>query len=95
MSQLFLHKEYYEGDTDKNNRNTDDSRFDNDNFVQNLYKEQEYKEDDEYKEDYSVVNKTNEFKMIESDVEHAHTKQLLSTFFTIKAIKSVIIIVNT
>ena len=37
------HKEYYEGDTDVMNRNTNDSKYENDDFVRNLEKEQEYK----------------------------------------------------
>ena len=41
-------------------------------------KEQEYKEDNKFKEYSSVVNKTNEFKMREYDVEQAQTKQLLA-----------------
>ena len=43
MSRPFLRKEYYEGDTDENNHNTDDSRYENDDFVKNLDKEQYYK----------------------------------------------------
>ena len=42
----FRSEEYYEFDTDEKNRNTDDSKSDNDDFVINLYKEQDYKEDD-------------------------------------------------
>ena len=33
MSWPFQRKEYYEGDTDEKNRNTDDSQSDNDYFV--------------------------------------------------------------
>ena len=33
----------YEGDTDETNRNTDDSQSENNDFVRNLDKEQEYK----------------------------------------------------
>ena len=33
MSRPFQHKEDYEGDTDGNYLNTDDSRYDNDSFV--------------------------------------------------------------
>ena len=64
----FRSEEYYEFDTDETNRNTDDSKYDNDGFVINLYKEQDYKEDDECKEDSSMDNKTNEFKMRKSKV---------------------------
>ena len=39
MSQPFQHKVDYEGDTDKNNRNTNDSQPDNDNLVRNMDKE--------------------------------------------------------
>ena len=37
----FRSEEYYEFDTDEKNRNTDDSKSDNDGFVINLYKEQD------------------------------------------------------
>ena len=61
----FRHKGEYEGDTDENNRNTDDSQSENDYFLRNLDKEQEYKWYDECKEYYYIVNKTNEFKISE------------------------------
>ena len=49
MSRPFQHKVDYEGDTDEKNRGVDDSQSDNDDFVRNLDKEQQYKKDDEYK----------------------------------------------
>ena len=49
MSRPFLHKKYYEGETNEQNHNTDDSRFENGDYVKNLGKEQGYKEDDELK----------------------------------------------
>ena len=49
MSQPFQHKVNYEGDTDENNRNTDDSQSENDYLVINLEKEKGYKEDDSCK----------------------------------------------
>ena len=57
MSRPFWHKVDYEGDTDENNCNTDNSRSDNEIFVKNLDKEQYYKEDDEFKEYSYMVNK--------------------------------------
>ena len=45
----FRSEEYYEFDTDEKNRNTDDSKSENDGFVINLYKEQDYREDYEFK----------------------------------------------
>ena len=36
MSQPFQRKEDYEVDNDENNRNIDDSRYENDNFVKKL-----------------------------------------------------------
>ena len=47
MSRPFQHKVDYEGDTDENNSNTNESQSENYYYVRNLYKEQEYKEDDE------------------------------------------------
>ena len=78
ISWPFQHKVDYEGDTDENNRNADESQLENDNLVINLHKEQDYKGDDECKEDSSMVSKTNEFKMIKSKVEQAQIKQLLA-----------------
>ena len=49
MSRSFQHKLDYERDTNEKNHNTDDSQSDNENLVRNLYKEQQYKEDDELK----------------------------------------------
>ena len=72
MSQLFQHKVDYEGTTDENHRNADEQNSDNDDLVRNLDKAQEYKEDDKRKEYYLMVSKTNEFKISESKVEHAH-----------------------
>ena len=63
MSRPFQHKVYYEGDTNENNHDNDDSKSDNNNLVSNLGKEKEYKEDDEWKEDYSMAAKTNKFIM--------------------------------
>ena len=51
-----------------NNLNTYDSQSDNDNLVINFDKEQEYKEDYEFKEYSSMVSKTNDFKISESKV---------------------------
>ena len=58
-------------------------------------KEKEYKEYDEWKEDYSMVNKTNEFLMRKSKVEQAHIKQLLDKKTPIKFIQYFIITVIT
>ena len=46
MSGTFWHKLDYDGDTNENNCNNDDSRHENDSFVKNLDKEQDYKEYD-------------------------------------------------
>ena len=43
MYRLFEHKVDYEVDTNGKNRHTDDSQSDNDDYVRNLDKEQEYK----------------------------------------------------
>ena len=45
MSQNFQHKVDYEGDTNENNRNTDESQSENDDLVRNLDKQKDYKED--------------------------------------------------
>ena len=42
MSWPFQHKVDYEGDTDEDNSNTDESQSANDNLVRNLEKEQAY-----------------------------------------------------
>ena len=43
MSWPFQHKVDSEGDTNENNRDTDDSQSENDDFVRKLDKKQEYK----------------------------------------------------
>ena len=43
MSRPFQHKVDYEGDTDENNCNTDESKPENGNLVIKLDKEEEYK----------------------------------------------------
>ena len=43
ISWLFQNKVGYEGDTDENNCDTDDSQSENDDFVINLEKEQYYR----------------------------------------------------
>ena len=48
-SRPFQRKGYHEGDTDEHNFITDDSRYENDEFVINLDKEQEYKEYNKHK----------------------------------------------
>ena len=57
--QPFCYKEDYESNTNEKNCNTDDLQYENDNFIKNLDKEQDYKEDYECKEEYYMVNKTN------------------------------------
>ena len=56
MSRPFRRKEDYEGDINEENRNTDYSRSNKGDFVKNLDKEKEYKEDNELKEYSSMVN---------------------------------------
>ena len=51
----FVRKEDYEGDADENNCNNDYSRSENDDFVENLDKEQDYKEYDDLIVFVSVV----------------------------------------
>ena len=46
----------HEGGTDENNRNTDESQSENDSLLIKLYKEQDYKEFNEFKEDYSIFD---------------------------------------
>ena len=58
----FRHKVDYEGDTIENNRCYDDSPTETDDFVRNLNKEHENEDDEEFKEDASVINDTNESK---------------------------------
>ena len=95
MYRPFQHKVDYEGDTYEKDCNTYDLQSYNDNLVLNLGKEKQYKEDDECKEDYSMVSKTNEFQMSESKIEQTQLKQLLAKGFPIEVIRSVIITVNT
>ena len=58
-------------------------------------KEQEYKEDEEFKEDSLVVNEKNEIKMSQSKVEQAHIKQLLAKRIPIEVIQYIGSTVNT
>ena len=85
----------YEGDTDETNRNTDDSQSENNDFVRNLDKEEEYKKHDECTYYYSTVTKINELKKSESKVEQAHIEHLLAKDFPIEFIQSIIIKVHT
>ena len=62
MSRPFWHKVDYEGDTDENNRCSDDSQAETDNCLRNLDKEQENEDDEESWKYTSVINLTNEAK---------------------------------
>ena len=73
----FQQKVDYKGYFNGKNRNINESQSDNDNFVINLDNEQEYKEDDKYKEDYFRIANSNEFKMGEPKLEQAQTKYFL------------------
>ena len=59
----FWHKVDYEGDTNEKNRFTDDSWTTTDDNVRKLDTEQENEEDEEFKEDTSVIKMTNESKI--------------------------------
>ena len=60
---MFRHKVYYKGDTYKKIHGSDDSPSGNDDCVRNLDKENEHEYDEEFKEDTSVINNTNESKI--------------------------------
>ena len=59
-SPYFWHKVYCEGNTNENNCCYDDSRNETYDCVRNIDKEHENEDDEEFKEDTSVINITNE-----------------------------------
>ena len=59
----FLHKVDYEGDNHEKTHSYEDSPSGTDGFVRNLAKEHENEEDEEFKEDTSEINDTNESKL--------------------------------
>ena len=94
MSWSFQHKVDYEGDTKENNCDSNYSQSYYDYFVIILNKEQEYKEDYEFKEDYHTFNKINKSKMSKHKVEQAQLEQFLAEILPIKVIQFFIITVN-
>ena len=56
---MFRHKVDYEGDTNENTRCSENSPYETDDCVRNLDKEHENEEDEEFKEDNSLINDMN------------------------------------
>ena len=60
---MFWDKLDYKGNTNEKTRGSDDSPSETGGCVRNLAKEHEYEEDEEFKEDNSEINDTNESKL--------------------------------
>ena len=85
----------YEGDTDKNSRCSDDSPTETDDCLRNLYKVHENEDDEEFKEDTSVINTPNESQIIKEKKEEVLINRMLAINFLLKFIQAVIFSMNT
>ena len=92
---MFIHKVDYKGDTSENTHGSDDSPSETDGCVRNLAEEHENEEDEEFKEDTSKINDTNESKMSKDKTEEALIISLLAKHFSLKVIQSVIFSIDT
>ena len=60
---MFWHKVDYKGDTNEKTYGSDDLPHETDSCVRNLAKEHGNEEDEEFREDTSEINDTNESKI--------------------------------
>ena len=91
---MFWHKVDYEGDTNEKTSGYGDSPSEIYNCVRNLYKECENEEDEEFKENTSVMNDMNEYKISKDKTEEALIIRLLSKIFSLKVIQTIIFSIN-
>ena len=61
----------------------------------NLYKEHENEEDEDFKEDTSEINNTNESKLSKNKTEVSLISRLAAKFFSFKLIQVIIFSINT
>ena len=60
---MFWYEVYYKGGTNEKTHGSDDSPSETDACVRNLEKDNGNEEDEEFREDTSVINDTNESKI--------------------------------
>ena len=93
--QFFWRKVDYKGDTNEKTHGYDDSPSETDGCVRNLAKEHVYEENEEFKEDTSEINNTNESKIIKGKTEESLISSLLAKTFSLKLTQEFIFFVNT